>query len=180
MPCTLNHGRLEACKEQIGGLKSIFFIDYDETFTLTPGGDDEITAMAFTTATNLYKYELKGTNSFEQTLTSSRENGTTFAEQTLTFTIKGQDAQTLKEIKLLCSGRPRVIVETNQHQYFLAGNEHGMDVTTSLITNGTAMGDLNGFTTTLVGQEPTYALIFDAQTQGDLIALMTNATVVDN
>jgi hypothetical protein len=28
-----------------------------------------------------------------------------------------------------------------------------MDVTTGLISNGTAMGDLNGYTLTLVGQE---------------------------
>jgi len=101
----------------------------------------------------LYKYDLKGTNSFEQTITSSRENGTTFAEQTLTFTIKGLDATTTKQMKLLAWGRPHVVIKTNANNFFLAGLEHGMDVTTGLIANGTAMGDLNGYTLTLVGTE---------------------------
>ena len=35
-----------------------------------------------------FKYELKGNSSFEQAITSSRENGTTFFEQTLTLTLK--------------------------------------------------------------------------------------------
>jgi len=38
----------------------------------------------------LNKYELKGNSSFEQTITSSRENGTTFLEQVLNLTLEKQ------------------------------------------------------------------------------------------
>ncbi len=78
-------------------------------------------------------------------------NGTTLVEQTLTFTIKGLDAQTTRQMKLLAWGRPHVIIKTNANNFFLAGLNHGMDVTTGTIANGTAMGDLNGYTLTLVG-----------------------------
>ena len=160
MACLLTKSRAEVCKEFVGGIKSIYFINYNDnatntslvpTYSVTAGQEDSIATI--TGATNLYKYDLKGANSFEQTITSSRENGTTFVEQTLTFTIKGLDATTTKQMKLLAWGRPHVVIKTNANNFFLAGLEHGMDVTTGLIANGTAMGDLNGYTLTLVGQE---------------------------
>jgi len=156
MACLLTHGRAEVCKEFVGGIKSIYFIKYGDLGAITYGtvdtdNSDRIATIAGTMS--LYKYDLKGANSFEQTITSSRENGTTFAEQTLTFTIKGLDATTTKQMKLLAWGRPHVIIRTNAGNFFLAGLEHGMDVTTALVSNGTAMGDLNGYTLTLVGTE---------------------------
>ena len=154
MSCDLTHGRLEVCKEFVGGIKAVYFIPYGVLGAITYGttdASDKISTIAGTMS--LYKYELKGANSFEQTITSSRENGTTFVEQTLTFTIKGLDATTTKQMKLLAWGRPHVVIRTNAGNFFLAGLEHGMDVTTGLISNGTAMGDLNGYTITLVGQE---------------------------
>ena len=154
MACDLTHGRLEVCKEFVGGIKAVYFIPYGVLGAITYGttdASDKISTIAGTMS--LYKYELKGANSFEQTITSSRENGTTFVEQTLTFTIKGLDASTTKQMKLLAWGRPHVVIKTNANNFFLAGLEHGMDVTTGLIANGTAMGDLNGYTLTLVGQE---------------------------
>ena len=156
MACLLTHGRAEVCKEFVGGIKSIYFINYGDMGAITYGtvntdASDKISTIAGTMS--LFKYDLKGANSFEQTFTSSRENGTTFVEQTLTFTIKGLDATTTKQIKLLAWGRPHVVIRTNAGNFFLAGLEHGMDVTTALVSNGTAMGDLNGFTLTLVGQE---------------------------
>ena len=155
MACLLTHGRAEVCKEFVGGIKSIYFINYGSMGTITNNTavdlEDEIDTVAG--AFTLFKYDLKGANSFEQTVTSSRENGTTFVEQTLTFTIKGLDATTTKQVKLLAWGRPHVVIKTNANNFFLAGLEHGMDVTTGLISNGTAMGDLNGYTMTLVGQE---------------------------
>ena len=155
MACLLTHGREEVCKEFVGGIKSIYFINYGLmgaiTYNTATDYEDEIDTVAG--AFTLFKYDLKGANSFEQTITSSRENGTTFVEQTLTFTIKGLDAVTTKQMKLLAWGRPHVVIKTNANNFFLAGLNHGMDVTTGTIANGTAMGDLNGYTMTLVGTE---------------------------
>jgi len=155
MACLLTHGRAEVCKEFVGGIKSIYFINYGTlgaiAYDATVDEEDAIATIAG--AGTLYKFDLKGANSFEQTITSSRENGTTFVEQSLTFTIKGQDVVTTKQMKLLAWGRPHVVIKTNANNFFIAGLEHGMEVTTGLISNGTAMGDLNGYTMTLVGME---------------------------
>jgi len=187
MACDLTHGRLEVCKEFVGGIKAVYFIPYGVLGAITYGttdASDRITTIAGTLS--LYKYELKGANSFEQTITSSRENGTTFAEQTLTFTIKGLDATTTKQMKLLAWGRPHVVIKTNANNFFLAGLEHGMDVTTGLIANGTAMGDLNGYTLTLVGQEAipaNHLLVTGNFADADLVGatkVFTGGTVVSS
>ena len=187
MACDLTHGRLEVCKEFVGGIKAVYFIPYGVLGAITYGStdaSDKISTIAGTMS--LYKYELKGANSFEQTITSSRENGTTFVEQTLTFTIKGLDASTTKQMKLLAWGRPHVVIKTNANNFFLAGLEHGMDVTTGLIANGTAMGDLNGYTLTLVGQEAipaNHLLVTGNFADADLVGatkVFTGGTVVSS
>ena len=192
MPCLLTKSRAEVCKEFVGGIKSIYFINYNDnptntplvpTYSVTAGQEDSIATI--TGATNLYKYDLKGANSFEQTITSSRENGTTFVEQTLTFTIKGLDAIATKQMKLLAWGRPQVVIRTNANNFFIAGLFNGMDVTTGTISNGTAMGDLNGYTMTLVGQENIPAnhlnvaqTLSNPSTDAQLLAVFTGATIV--
>ncbi len=62
--------------------------DFSSADVAYVAGTDTIDTIA--NVSNLYKYELKGTNSFDQVYNSSRENGTTFAEQTLTVTLKKQ------------------------------------------------------------------------------------------
>lgn len=182
MSCDITHGRLEQCKDIVGGLQAIYvlnFGEFDPTTDVTyTAGTDEISAIALTTAgTPIYKFELKGTNSFETTITSSRENGTTFFEQVLAITLKKQDVQTHKEVKLLTYGRPNIIVRTNANQYFIAGLERGMDVTAGTIGNGTNLGDMNGYSLTFTGQEAVPANFLDCNTEAGLATLLNNAVI---
>ena len=102
---------------------------------------------------SIYKFELKGANSFEQTINSSRENGTTFYESTLNLTLTFLEKATQEELKLIAHARPHVFVEDYNGNYFVMGLEHGAEVTGGSIVSGAAMGDLSGFTLTLVAQE---------------------------
>jgi hypothetical protein len=104
-------------------------------------------------ALDLFKYELKGANSFETTINSSRENGTTFFEQTLTVQFKKQDIATHKNIKMLAYGRPRIVVRSMTDQFFLMGLDQGADVTAGTISSGSALGDFNGYGLTFTAQE---------------------------
>lgn len=181
MACDITHGRLEQCKDVVGGLQSIYILNYgdydpitDVTYTL---GTDEISAIALPAATPIYKFELKGTNSFETTITSSRENGTTFFEQVLAVTLKKQDVQTHKEVKLLTYARPNIVVRTNANQFFIAGLARGMDVTAGTIGNGTALGDMNGYSLTFTGQEAVPANFLDCTTEAGLELLLNNAVI---
>ena len=150
MACDLTQGRKEPCKDVVGGLKAVYFTDFGDYGTVTET-DDEITDMTGTFTA--FKYELKGNSSFEQAITSSRENGTTFFDQTLTLTLKKLSKEDNKELKLLAYGRPHVAVEDYNGNVFLMGLENGADVSGGTIVTGTAMGDLSGYTLTLTGME---------------------------
>jgi hypothetical protein len=181
MSCDIANGRLESCKDSISGLDAVFFINYgdynpetDVTYNVTNTDQiDDINGVA-----SLYKYELKGANSFEQAINSSRENGTTFIEQTLTIQLKKQDAATHKNVKLLAYGRPHIVVKTRSNQYFLMGLERGADVTAGTISSGTAMGDFNGYSLTFTAQENIPANFLNCSTDAGLATVFSSATIV--
>jgi hypothetical protein len=188
MSCDISHGRLEPCKDVVGGLRNIYILNYGAytesniTYDTAVGYEDVITGITLLPSTDIYKFELKGTNSFETTITSSRENGTTFFEQVLSIQLKKQDQITHKQIKLLSYGRPNVIVETNNGDYFIAGLLRGMDVTAGTISNGTALGDMTGYSLTLTGQEAVPSNWLDCTTEAQLITLLgiTSGNVINS
>jgi hypothetical protein len=151
--CDLSLGRLEVCKDSVGGLKNVYFINYGDLGAITYDGTNTDVIDAIAGTPDAYKYELKGASTFTQNINSSRENGTTFFEQVLELTFKKLTIKDHKELKLMAYGRPNVIVEDNNGNFFLAGLEHGMDVTGGTIVTGGAMGDLSGYTLTLTGME---------------------------
>jgi hypothetical protein len=178
MACDIANGRLEVCKDAVGGIDAIYFINFGDYTGITYDVTNTDVIDSVAGVTNLYKYELKGANTFDQVITSSRENGTSFVEQTLTFTLKKQDSTTHKNVKLLSYGRPYVIVKNRNNQFFFAGLEHGMELTTANVMNGSAMGDLNGYTLTMVGTEKLTANLIDVSTETALATAFGSATIV--
>ena len=180
MACDIANGRVEPCKDAVGGLDAIYLINYGDyaATDLTYDGTNTDMITDINSVSNVYKFELKGANSFEQTITSSRDNGTTYVEQTLTVMLKQQSAAKHKLVKLLAYGRPHIIVRSRAGQYFLAGLERGMDLTTGVISNGTQMGDANGYTLTFVGQENIPANFLNCSTEAGLVTVLSSATIV--
>jgi len=189
MSCDIANGRLEACKDSVSGLDAIYIINYgdynpdpaalggDVTYSATAGLEDVITEIA--NVATVYKFELKGANSFEQTIQTSRDNGTTFFEQALTIQLKKQDAATHKTIKLLAYGRPHIIVRTRGNQFFIAGLQRGCDVTAGTVSSGTAMGDFNGYNLTFTGMENVPANFLNCSAEDTLLAtILDGASVV--
>ena len=180
MACSIAAGRIEQCKDSVSGLRNIYFINYQiepshVTYDVT--NTDLITAV--TNVDSLYKFELKSTeNSFEQTINSDRNNGTTFFTQTLNIKLKKQDIATSKSIKLLSYGRPHVVIQTNSNQFFLMGLNHGADVTSGALSSGSDMASFNGYSLTLEAQEECYANFLNAATETAMVALFTSATLV--
>jgi hypothetical protein len=153
MACDLSLGRIEPCKDSVGGLNAIYFVNFGDLGAITYDvtNTDVIDAIAGTPSA--YKYDIKGTSTFTQNIQSDRATGTTAFEQVLEITLKKLSVADHKELKLLAYGRPQVIVEDYNGNYFLAGLEHGMDVTGGTIVTGGAMNELSGYTLTLTGME---------------------------
>tara|TARA_S200002703_G_C3771378_1_gene237497 strand:+ start:532 stop:1092 length:561 start_codon:yes stop_codon:yes gene_type:complete len=183
MSCDIIGGRTEQCKDAVSGLHAIYMINYgdlDIPSVATYGtGDntDQITAITGGT-TSLYKFELKGANSFEQTINSSRDNGTTYFQQDLAIQLKRQDVKSTKNIKLISYGRPRIIVHARGDQFFLMGLDQGCDVTAGTISSGSALGDFNGYSLTLSAMEELPANMINCTTEAELVTLMGGSVVV--
>lgn len=155
MACDLTRGRKDGCKDQVGGLKAIYFTDFGDLGTITyadaANEDYQITDLSGTF--EAFKYELKGNSNFEQTITANLENGTTFFEQSLNVTLKQLTKEDHKELKLLSYGRPHIAVEDYNGNVFLMGVEHGAELSGGTVATGAGMGDLSGYTLTFSAME---------------------------
>ena len=173
MACNLATGRAVPCKDVVGGIQKVFFVDFgglgDVTYTA-----DEITDASGTFSA--YEYDLKGGSSLEQTITSSRETGTTFFEQVLTLNLTKLSKEDNVQIKLLAYGRPQVAVVDNNGNAFMMGVEFGAEVTGGTVATGTAMGDLSGYTLTLSAQEKLPANFIAGATLANPFIGLTSAT----
>lgn len=177
MACDLTLGRIEPCKDSVGGISAVYFINFGDVTGLTYNGTntDVIDDLG---AVNVYKYEVRMASDLTQNITSSRETGTTHFEQVLNLTFKKLTLADHKEIKLLSYGRPHVIVADNNGNAFMCGLEHGMEVTGGTIVTGSGMGDLSGYTLTLTGMERKPANFLDAGTLANPLAGLTTAPTV--
>lgn len=150
MACLLTSGRSLPCKSVVGGLKSVYFTDFGGLGDITVTSN-EISAISGTPT--VYQYDIKGNSTLETAVTSSRENGTTFYESTLTLNLVYQDKDTQAEIKLLAVARPHIWVEDYNGNYWLLGKVHGAELTSGNFSSGAGMGDLSGYSLTFVAQE---------------------------
>ena len=167
MACNITHGRVEPCKDSLGGLRNVYFINEDLTsaniYRANPGqsGDVFIHDTYFNESIDyvnfvqyMYKFELKSNeNVYDQEIVTSRENGTTFFRQTLTIKLKKQDIATHNAVKTLAYAKPRILVENNEGQLFLMGLFRGCDLTAGSINNGAALGDFSGYSLTFQAEE---------------------------
>ena len=172
MACeNLSLGRLKPCKDSVGGLKAVYFINYGDITTLTYDSTDTDVIDSIGTGVSAYKYDVHFMSSLTQNVQASVENGTVAFEQVLELSLPKLTKEDHKEIKLLAHGSPHVVVEDQNGGWFLAGAVNGMDVTAGTVVTGTAMGDMSGYTLTLTGMERTPAnfLVSDLAAAGGTI-----------
>jgi len=176
MACDLTLGRKEPCKDVVGGIQSVYFLNFGSITTTFDGTNTDVIDDLGTVSA--FEYDVKGNSSFEQTINSSRENGTTFYEQTLNLTLHKLTIQDHKELKLLTFGRPHVVVQDYNGNAFIMGLEHGADVSGGTIVTGAAMGDLSGYTLTLTGQEVLAANFLEGATAANPFAGLAGTVTI--
>jgi len=170
MACDLGKGKKIVCKDQMGGIKALYFANFNEYgYTIA---NEIVTALG--TLAEVFKWELKGsTNTLTQTGNPSRDNGTTFFTQVIAATFPKLDPETQQELKLMMYGRPQVFVEDYNGNIFLCGVENGMDMTAGTIVTGGAGGDLTGYTVELTGTEKLGAPFLNSSMKTALTALVS-------
>lgn len=178
MACDIENGRLEACKDSVSGLDAIYFINYGINYPTDVTEDVDNVITNVNGITELYKYELKGANSFDTTINTSRDNGTTYFDQTIVAQLKKQDAITTKTVKLLAYGRPHIVVKTRSGNFFMVGLERGADMMSGSINSGTALGDFNGYNLTFTAQENVPANFIDCSDEVGLSLVFDGAAII--
>ncbi len=163
MACTLNSGRLVDCKDQIGGLKKIYFVkDYcsDIRGRATISNDEMTTAgfanwdIAESSVVTVFQYDLRpDLSSMTVNVNSDAATGTTTYEQTLSITLQKLTKADNKELRLIAQNRVQVFVLDNNENLFLLGMDHGLDVTGGTVVTGAARTDMTGYTLEFSGRE---------------------------
>ncbi len=175
MACDLTTGRKVPCKDVVGGLVRAWFVDFGLLGTVTESADQITDINGTFTA---YQYDLHGANSFEQTINSSRENGTTFFEQSITLQFPKLSKEDNAELKLMAFGRPHICIEDRNGNFMQFGLVHGCEVTGGSIVSGTAFGDLSGYTLTFTAQEAKPANFIQSGTSADPYAGMSGTITI--
>jgi hypothetical protein len=153
MACDISRGRLEECKDSVGGISAVYFVNKGDLGAITYDATDTDVIDAVGGTPSAYKFDVRGTSSFTETPTVSRDNGTAFFEQAMELVLPKLTKKDHNTVKLLAYGSPHVIIEDNNGNFFLSGLEYGMDISGGSIATGAAMGDMSGYTLSFTGME---------------------------
>jgi hypothetical protein len=153
MPCALTQGYTFDCKDNIGGLKSVWFIGWNDVSSVTVASG-LVSAITKSAGKVFYKYQLvRNTASFTENIAGSIENGTVVYNQELTIVINKMNVSMRNEILLLAQNNLMAVVEDQNGRYWLGGRYNGLDLLTGSSSTGTAQSDRNGYTLTFSGGE---------------------------
>ncbi|QDP51056.1 MAG: hypothetical protein Unbinned6004contig1002_42 [Prokaryotic dsDNA virus sp.] len=166
MACNLTRGLLVDCKDQIGGLKKIFFVkSYCSNVRARAifNGSNPLqmdTAgfanwdVAESSKTIVFQYDLRpNLSSMTVNINSDPANGTTFFEQTLSISMQKLSVAQTNELRLISYNRSQVFVLDMNDNVFLLGMDNGVDVSGGTAVTGVAKADMTGFTLELRAEE---------------------------
>lgn len=161
MSCLITGGVSLGCRDQVGGVAEVYVGTYNgASMAVTIGTASnlgQVTAFTGTTV-SFYTFAVpQETSSFEENGEYSTENGTSFYAHTLELVIQKLSATYGAMVNTLGQGVWRVIVKTNNGEYYLLGYQNGMRVSAAKSGAGKAMGDMSGTTITFSGKEPVVA-----------------------
>jgi hypothetical protein len=173
MACNLSAGIQLGCRDNTGGLKTLWITDYTNVTSITSSTGDTITALSGTGT--FYEFQLIRTSSqLTETVNASLENGTVFyqGEVVTYFNKLSQDKRNI--LKTLAQSQQLAIVaEDNNGQYFLLGQTYGCFISAGTSVTGKALGDQNGYNMTFQYLEPNPM----NQLSGSLASIATGITV---
>jgi len=179
--CDITSGFTLGCRDNVGGITNLFILSGSIT-DVTDVSEGLIGGI--TGSGEFFKYELfRQTSDFTEAITATPENGTVYYEQTANAVFFKLQSSTRNQIKVLAQNpNLKVIVQTNNGtvdgvgQYWLLGQERGMQLLSGTGQTGVEFGALNGYNLSFTGQEPNPAS--EIQTVGgDLSTAMSGITV---
>lgn len=173
MACNLTAGIALGCRDNTGGLKTMWITDFSNILSVTQNSGDTITAISGTGT--FYEFELIRTSSqHTETVNASLENGTVFYQgETVTFFSKLEQAKRNILKTLAQSQQLAIVIEDNNGDYFYLALTYGCYVTAGTSVTGLNLGDRAGYNITFGYMEPNPM----NQLSGPLSSIVSGITV---
>lgn len=154
MSCLLTTGFPVDCMDANGGVKALYFANFENVASITTSTANVVTAMTMESSTYFYEYRMVpevGSAAFSPQ--PNIQNGTNFYEQVVTLVMIKMATDKRNEVMLLGKANTMIIVLDNEDTYWLVGETRGAWMTAGDIGTGTAYGDRNGYSLTFTAKE---------------------------
>lgn len=141
-------GMLRDCSSNLGGIKAVYFANYDDVDTVTVSGTPAaVSAITMVSTKKFYAYYFNpNTSNFVTTIQVNRENGSLYFETVLSLVFPKQEAAKSIEVNALAQAGLMAIVEDNNGNCWLLGKDEPLLLQTGgTAETGTAKADRNGY-----------------------------------
>ena len=175
MACDVTKGKLDvSCKDAAGGYKAIYLANYGEyDFTTASSEVDGHVLTDLGTLTEVYKFAAKNTaNTYDQTINSNRDNGTTTYTQVLNLTLTKLTPEMEYQVRMMSLGRPIIFLELNSGEVLALGLENGTEIAGKSAVGGT-IDSFAGYQLTATGTEAQPNYFLNASAVSSLKALVS-------
>jgi hypothetical protein len=154
MACNLTAGIPLSCRDNVGGVQTVYITDFTNIESITKNSGDTITSISGTGT--FYEFQLIRTSSqYTETINASLENGTVFYTQELVTYFAKLDQSKRNIIKTLAqSPRLAIVMVDNNGNSFYLGETYGSYITAGTSVTGKALGDQAGYNLTFQAMEP--------------------------
>ncbi len=176
MSCNLTAGIALGCRDNVGGLKTLWITDFTNITSITSDSGDTITAISG--MGTFYEFQLiRTTSQLTETVNASLENGTVYYQgEVVTFFAKLEQAKRNILKTLAQSQRLAIVAEDNNGNYFYLGQTYGCFISAGTSVSGKALADANGYNMTFQYLEPNPM----NELSGSLSSIVDGIVVEDN
>ena len=154
----ISRGRLEHCKDSVGGIKNIYIVaqdvaDYELTELDLGSGDTGLVRESRDEVISVWQFTPSRDSSYTENISVSKNNGTAYFESVLDLTFPKLTFFDHFTIKKITHGFPKILVEDNNNNVVCVSFKRGMSVTSGSIESGASMGDMSGYKLTITGED---------------------------
>lgn len=158
MACALTQGYTLDCRDNAGGAKAFWLIEFANVSGVTSSAG-VVSVIGKANNKRFWKYEqIRGNAEAKEDIESNEGNGVVVYNQAVTLILTKMQASLRNEIILLAQNYLIMVVQDRNDKYWLYGWPEGMILATGGAGTGKAGTDLNGYTLNFTGQQPALAL----------------------
>jgi hypothetical protein len=158
MACDITSGFQLGCRDNTGGLKSIYILS--GSISSISGSQGLITSISGSGV--WYEFQLfRQTSNYSEELVATPENGTIVYNQTCNAVFFKMQTSIRNQVRVLAQNPNLAIIietqngsETGAARWFLMGQVNGSQLLSGTAQTGTAFSDLNGYNLVFSGNEP--------------------------